>query len=198
MVGLGLVGVRAGEPAQRPVELVRAARRSRRSSTRRWSGRGPWPAGARRCRRSRPAPPRRCASSGIVPFMFAELPHVVLPAADRGPAEQRVADRLQRLLVLHHPLALVRVPGRLAVHVPGQHRPAGLLELQEHHVVRAAALAAARRRRAARRCRRRRPCARRRPACSRPAPGASAGRGCAGTRRAPRRCSSASRVGRRG
>ena len=60
--------------------------------------------------------------------------------ADRGPAEQRVADRLQRLLVFDDPLALVRVPGLVAVHVRSEHRPAGLLELQEQHVVRGAAL----------------------------------------------------------
>ena len=74
----------------------------------------------------------------MVPFHVAELPHVVLQLADRGPAEQRVADRLQRLLVLHHPLALVGVPRRIAVHVLRQHRPTSLLELKEDHVLRAA------------------------------------------------------------
>ena len=58
----------------------------------------------------------------------------------RGPAQQRVADCLQGLLVLHDPLALVGVPGRLAVHVPGQHRPASLFQLKEQHVIGAAAL----------------------------------------------------------
>ena len=58
----------------------------------------------------------------------------------RGPAQQRIADRLHRLLVLHDPLALVGMPGRLAVHVTRQDRPACLLQLQEHHVVGAAAL----------------------------------------------------------
>ena len=74
------------------------------------------------------------------PLHVAELPDVVLPAVDGRPAEQGVADRLQRLLVLHHPLSLVGVQGGLAVDVLRQHRPAGLLELQEEHVVGAAAL----------------------------------------------------------
>ena len=69
-----------------------------------------------------------------------ELAHVVLVSVEGGPAQQRIADRLQRLLVLHHPLALVGVPGGLTVHVAGQDRPAGLLQLQEQHVVGAAAL----------------------------------------------------------
>ena len=57
----------------------------------------------------------------------------------RGPAQQRVADCLQGLLVLHDPLALVGVPGRLAVHMASQNRPAGLFQLQEQHVVGTAA-----------------------------------------------------------
>ncbi len=70
----------------------------------------------------------------------AELPHVVLQAVDGGPPEQRIADCLQGLLVLHDPLSLMGMPGRIAVDEPGQHRPPRLLELQEYHIVRAAAL----------------------------------------------------------
>src|SRR5271169_5350201 len=34
----------------------------------------------------------------------------------------------------------MRMPGRVAMDEPGQYRPSGLFELQEHHIVRAAAL----------------------------------------------------------
>ena len=60
--------------------------------------------------------------------------------ADGGPAQQRVTDRLQGLLVFHDSLALVGVPRGLAVHVTGQDRPPCLLQLQEHHVIGVAAL----------------------------------------------------------
>ena len=68
-------------------------------------------------------------------FHVAELAHVVLQAVDRGPAEQRVAHSLERLLVLDDALTLVCVPCGLTVHVARQDRATGLLELQEHHVV---------------------------------------------------------------
>ena len=58
------------------------------------------------------------------PLHVAELAHVVLALADRGPAEQRVADRLQRLLVLDDALPLVGVPRRVAVHVLARRRTA--------------------------------------------------------------------------
>ena len=70
----------------------------------------------------------------------AELAHVVVALGNRRPAEQRVADRLQGLLVLDHPLALVGVPGRVAVHEAGHARPPGLLELEEHDVAGVVAL----------------------------------------------------------
>ena len=64
-----------------------------------------------------------------------ELADVELPALHRGPAQERVADGLQRLLVFDDALPLVSVPGRFAVHVARQHRAPGLLELQEDDVL---------------------------------------------------------------
>ena len=72
---------------------------------------------------------------------IAELPHVELPPGHGRPAQQRVADRLQSLLILHHPLTLVGVPCAVAVNVPRDDRASSLLQLQEQHVVGAAALA---------------------------------------------------------
>ena len=53
----------------------------------------------------------------------------------RRPAEQRVTDRLQRLLVLDDALALVMMPGVRAVGEACQHRALRLLELQEQQIV---------------------------------------------------------------
>src|SRR4030095_1825433 len=69
----------------------------------------------------------------------AELPDVVLETVDGRPAEQRITDRLQRLLVFDDTLSLVRMPCRITVNVSRQHRAPGLFELQEHYVIIAAA-----------------------------------------------------------
>ena len=70
-----------------------------------------------------------------------EPAYIVLVGSHGRPPEQRIAHRLKSLLVLNHPLTLVDVPRRLAVNKARDHRPAGLLELKENDVVRAAALA---------------------------------------------------------
>ena len=140
MVAFGLVGVALREAAEGVVGLVAPAEVA--GDHRRAAGAGV------------PLREQQPADAGVVgqrrgvdavdddgALHVAELAHVVLPLADRGPAEQRVADRLQRLLVLHDPLALVGVPRRVAVHVRRDDRPPRLLELQEQHVVRARPLA---------------------------------------------------------
>ena len=58
-----------------------------------------------------------------------------------GPSQEWVADGLQGLLVFDNATSLVVVPGGVAVNVAGDDGAAGLLELQEDHVVRAAAFA---------------------------------------------------------
>src|SRR5688572_29269189 len=140
VVALGLVGVALREQAERTIGLVAPAE---------VAGDHRRAAGARV-----PLREKQPADSGVVgqrrgvdavdddgSFHVAELAHVVLALTDRGPAEQRVADRLQRLLVLHDALSLVVVPRRVAVHVLRHHGPPRLLELEEQHVVGAGALA---------------------------------------------------------
>src|SRR4029453_4174980 len=67
------------------------------------------------------------AVDGDGPLHVAELAHVVVAPANGRPAEQGVADRLEGLLVLDHPLALVGVPGGVPVHEPGHTGAPGLL-----------------------------------------------------------------------
>ena len=139
VVGLGLVGVGPGEPGHGPVQLVGPAGVARDHGGATGAG---VPLGQQVTDDAGVVGQRR-GIDGVErdgALHVPELPDVVLPLADGGPAEERVAHRLQGLLVLHHPLALVSVPGRVAVHVLGQHRPARLLQLEEQHVVGAAAL----------------------------------------------------------
>ena len=58
------------------------------------------------------------------PGGYSELPHVILQSTDRGPAEQRMADGLQSLLVFHDTLPLMGMPSRLAMHIAGKDRAA--------------------------------------------------------------------------
>src|SRR4029453_2207084 len=93
VVGLGLVGVRPGEAGEGPGGAVALAQQGADDPS--------------VVEQGRPVH----AVDGDRPLHVAELAHVVVVVADAGPAEQRVADRLQGLLVLDHPLALVGVPG---------------------------------------------------------------------------------------
>ena len=54
-------------------------------------------------------------------FHVPELPHVILSLTNGGPPQEWIAHSLQGLLIFDDPLALVSVPGRIAVHVAGQH-----------------------------------------------------------------------------
>ena len=139
MVGLGLVGVEPGEPGQGDVEAV--GRADVADDHRRPAGAGV--ALGQQVPHDRGVVRQGGAVDGVQrhrPLHVPELADVVLVPVEGGPAEQRIADRLQRLLVFHHPLALVGVPGGLTVNVGGQDRPSRLLQLQEQHVVGAAAL----------------------------------------------------------
>jgi uncharacterized protein len=138
VVGLGLVGVEPGEPGEGDVEAV--GRADVADDHRR-------PAGAgvtlgQQMPDDRGVVCQRGTVDGVQrhgPLHVPELADVVLVVVEGGPPEQRIADRLQRLLVLHHALALMGVPGRLTVNVGGQDRPSRLFQLQEQHVVGAAA-----------------------------------------------------------
>ena len=68
----------------------------------------------------------------------AELPHVVVPALERAPADEDVGRALQRPLSGDHPGAVVIVLAGAEVGLV--HRRTGLLDLQEQGVVAAAAL----------------------------------------------------------
>jgi len=140
VVAFGLVGVRAREPANRPVELVRLAPHTRRSSTHLWCEHGLW---SRRPQNAHIVG-KRVAAEGIegdAALHVAELPDVVLPTSDSRPAEQRIGDSLQPLLLFDDALTLVGMPGGIAMDVAGNDRAAGLLKLQEDDVFGAAALA---------------------------------------------------------
>src|SRR5215217_6844476 len=100
VVGLGLVGVGPGEPGEGPVGAVALAQVARQQG-------GPGGAGVALGQQGRPVH----AVHGDGALHVAELAHVVVAPGHAGPAEQGVADRLQGLLVLDHPLALVGVPG---------------------------------------------------------------------------------------
>jgi hypothetical protein len=58
-----------------------------------------------------------------------------------GPPEQRIANCLKSLLILDHSLALVSMPGRVAMNEVGHDGAASLLELEENDIIWAAALA---------------------------------------------------------
>ena len=68
----------------------------------------------------------------------AELPHIVVPALERAPANKDVGRALQNPLACDHPGAVARVLAGAKVGLV--HRGAGLLDLQEEGVVATAAL----------------------------------------------------------
>src|SRR5919107_3366025 len=91
VVGLGLVGVGPGEPGEGPVGAVALAQVGREPGGPGGAGvalgqQGPAHPGV--VQQGRPVHPVH----GDRPLHVAELAHVVVAVADRGPAEQRVAD----------------------------------------------------------------------------------------------------------
>ena len=140
MITFSLVRIGAGEPANRPVELVGLAhvpgdhRRTGGSSV----------ALGEQAAANAHVVGKRVTVEGVerdAAFHVAELPDVVLATGDGGPAEQRIGHGLQPLLVFDNALSLVGVPGGIAMHVAGDDGATGLFELQENDVFAAAALA---------------------------------------------------------
>ena len=140
VVAFGLVGVGAGEPAHRPVELVGSAGVSGDHGG---TGGAGVPFGKQPATNAHIV--GECVAAegieGDAAHHVAELPDVVLPTGDSRPAEQRIGDSLQSLLVFDDALSLVGVSGGIAVDVAGDDRAAGFFKLQEDDVFVAAALA---------------------------------------------------------